>query len=204
MTEESKCSQCGVKGQRVGSFTVKRFVKKHLKEKIAETEYYLCLDAKCEIGYFNNSLKETVHKSDLKKPLWYKDDADPVYACYCTSITEEDTVKSVIETGLRDMRHIMFYLKGRFGNTCRYKNPLGICCVDTFNSMIVKGLRIKQNRKIPEELNPSLKEEIAKYNSLQEDSIVVDIEKLNQEIQEKEPNSSCGCSTTTSKGDKCC
>ncbi|MHA1954140.1 MAG: hypothetical protein ACW96U_09380, partial [Candidatus Heimdallarchaeaceae archaeon] len=155
-------------------------------------------------GYFNNETRKTVHISELKRPLWYKEGADPIYACYCTNITEDDIVRTVIETGLRDMRHIMFYLKGRFGNACKYKNPLGICCIDTFNSMIVKGLRIKQNRKIPDELNPSLQEEIAKYASLQEDSINVDIEKLNQDIQEKEPNSSCGCSSTVDKESCCC
>lgn len=204
MIEHNKCPKCGTEGQLVSNFTVKRIVNKEIKDKIADADFYLCMDSRCVIGYFNNEVQKTIHMSDFKRPLWYKEGADPIYACYCTSITEEDIVKTVIETGLRNMRHIMFYLKGRFGNTCRYKNPLGICCVDTFNSMIVKGLRIKQNRKIPEELNPSLKEEIAKYSSLQDNSIVVDIEKLNQDIQEKEPNSSCGCSTTTSKGDKCC
>ncbi|NPD87755.1 MAG: hypothetical protein HGN29_03480 [Asgard group archaeon] len=204
MIEQQKCPQCGTEGQLVKNFTVRRIVNKKIKDKIADADFFLCKNPQCEIGYYNNEVQKTVHKSEFKKPLWYKVGADPIYACYCTNITEDDIVRTVIETGLRDMRHIMFYLKGRFGNTCRYKNPQGICCVDTFNSMIVKGLRIKQNRKIPEELNPALKEEIARYSSLQEDSIVVEIEKLNQEISEKEPTSTCGCSTTTNKGTRCC
>lgn len=204
MSGKEKCPNCGITGQKVGNFTVQRIVKKELKDKIADNYYYLCKDSVCLVGYFNNEVQDTIHWSDFRKPLWYKEGADPIYACYCTTITEEDVVKTVIETGLRDMRHIMFYLKGRFGNTCRYKNPQGICCIDTFNSKIVKGLRIKQNRKIPEELNPSLKEEIARYSNLKENSISVDLEKLNLEIQEKEPNSTCGCSSSENKVDRCC
>ena len=204
MQEQNRCPQCGTKGQKVANFTVQRIVKKQYKEIISDNDFYLCKDSKCETGYFNNEVGKTIHKNDLKKPLWYKEGADPKLACYCTNITEDDIIKTAIETGLKNMRHIMFFLRGRFGNTCKYRNPQGICCEDTFNSMITKGRRIKQNRKIQSELNPILIEEIQPYSSLKEDSVIVDIEKLNKEILEKEPTSRCGCSKDENKKSSCC
>ncbi|MHA1800748.1 MAG: hypothetical protein ACTSWJ_03310 [Candidatus Heimdallarchaeaceae archaeon] len=195
MTSLDKCPECGTKGQKVANFTVQRIVKKQFKEIISSNDFHLCKDAICETGYFNNEIGKTIHRSDLKKPLWYKEGADPKLACYCTNITEDDIIKTVIETGLKSMRHIMFYLSGRLGNTCKYRNPQGICCEDIFNSMITKARRIKQNINIQSELNPSLLQEIQSRLSLKEDSILIDVEKLNKELLEKEPTSRCGCSS---------
>ncbi len=202
--EKSSCPECKTEGKLVKKFTVIRVVKKDLKESIGEDDYYLCLDPKCKVGYFSNSTGKTVYRSELKKPLWYKDDANPVIACYCTMITEEDIIRTIIETNLKTMRHIMFHLKGRLGDTCKYKNPTGHCCNEVFNSMIVKGLRVKQNRKILDELNDNLREEVSRYFSIQEDITFVDTDKLDQEIKTKQPNSTCGCSPSKSSSGSCC
>ena len=133
MVSSDTCPQCEEKGQKVANFTVQRFVNKEFREYVEEQDYYLCMEAKCEVGYFNNDIGKFVLSKNLKRPLWYKEDSESKLICHCTKITEEDIIKTVIETGLKNMRHIMFYLRGRFSNACGSMNPLGKCCVTTFD-----------------------------------------------------------------------
>ena len=204
MTEPNKCPNCGEIGQKVANFTVQRFVQKEFREYVVDQDYYLCMEPKCEMGYFNNEIGKSVLSKNLKRPLWYKEDAKSKLICHCTKITEEDIIQTVIETGLVNMRHIMFYLRGRFGNICGKMNPLGKCCVSTFNEVILKARRIKQNIHIQSELNPNLLDEIQSYLDLKENSVNVDIEQLEKDILEKEPISTCGMAKEEKRNKSSC
>ena len=203
MDNQDKCPTCGKEGQKVANFTVQRFVQKEFRKYVVEDDFYLCMEAKCEVGYFNNEIEKIVLSKNLKRPLWYKEDAESRLICHCTIITEEDIIKTVIETDLKNMRHIMFYLKERFSNACGSMNPLGKCCVTTFNEVITKARRIKQNIHIQSELNPNLLDEIQPYLNLKENSVKVDINQLDKEIMIKEPTSTCGMSKEERKS-SCC
>lgn len=204
MNDQNKCPNCGDEGQKVANFTVQRFVQKEFKEYVVDDDYYLCMEAKCEVGYFNNDVGKSVLSKNLKRSLWYKEDAESKLICHCTKITEEDIIQTVIETGLKNMRHIMFYLRGRFSNACGSMNPLGKCCVTTFNEIITKARRIKQNIRIQSELNPNLLDEIQPYLELKANSVEVDIDQLDKDILEKEPTSTCGMSEEQRKTKPSC
>ena len=105
-----KCPTCSKKGQEAPNETVKHILKSKCKSKIGEKDYYLCMNPDCDVGYYNS--ESVFGKSAFKKPLWYKKDANPKYACYCRSITQEEVAKTVIETGLTEAGPIMFRLRG--------------------------------------------------------------------------------------------
>ena len=105
-----KCPTCNKTGQKVANETVKHILKTKHTSKIGEKDYYLCMNPDCDVAYYNSEL--VFDKSALKKPLWYKKDANPKYACYCRKITEEEVTKAVRETGLTEAGPIMLHLRG--------------------------------------------------------------------------------------------
>ena len=133
-----KCPTCSKQGQKVGNVTVKHILKPRYGCKIGQKDYYLCMNADCDIGYYNS--ESVFDKSALKKPLWYKKDADPKYACYCRKITQEEVTKTVLETGLTQAGDIMLHLRGNVKSNCKINNPTGHCCHPVFNDMTKKAL----------------------------------------------------------------
>ena len=146
-----KCPACNKTGQKVANETVKHILKAKHTSKIGEKDYYLCMNSDCEVGYYNS--ESVFGKSALNKPLWYKKDANPKYACYCRKITQEEVAKTVIETGLTEVGTIMLHLRGNVKSNCKINNPTGHCCHPVFNEMIEKALEIRASKtgKNPEE-----------------------------------------------------
>ena len=143
-----KCPSCSQTGQKVANETVKHILKSKYTDKIREKDYHLCMNPDCEVAYYNS--KSVFDKSALKKPLWYKKDANPKYACYCRKITQEEVTKTVAETGLTDPRAIMLHLRGNIKSNCKINNPTGHCCHPVFNQMVEKALEskaVKDKRK---------------------------------------------------------
>jgi len=133
-----KCPTCSKTGQNVANEAVRHILKAKCKSKIEEKDYYLCMNPYCDVAYFNSGL--VFDKSALKKPFWYKKDANSKYACYCRKITQEEVTKTVMETGLTEAGHIMLYLRGNVNSNCKVNNPTGHCCHPVFNEMIKKAL----------------------------------------------------------------
>lgn len=184
---ENVCPKCGEVGQSVKNITVSHVVKADKRQHIGKADFHLCKTPHCEIGYFNRNEEVTIHKDDFKRPIWFKDGADPVYACYCLSITEEEVIKAVVETDLTDMKEVMVYLRGSLRSNCHLTNPNGLCCTQPFNDMIKKGLEIKDT--------------LFKYDDLSVDSVQVD----KATLREKgcSCGSSCGCSSVENSKSLC-
>ena len=69
-----------------------------------------------------------IDKSLLVIPLWYKKDASPRYACYCSKVTIEQVRDAVIKEGARSVKDVA-RLTGAMRNcNCIHSNPLGKCC----------------------------------------------------------------------------
>jgi len=147
-----KCPTCSKTGQNVANETVRHILKAKCKSKSGEKEYYLCMNPDCDVAYFNS--ESVFDKSALKKPLWYKKDANPKYACYCRKITQEEVTKTVTETGLTEAGPIMLHLRGNVKSNCKINNPTGHCCHPVFNDMIEKAF---ESRVVKEE-RESIKE----------------------------------------------
>jgi bacterioferritin-associated ferredoxin len=110
---------------------------------VADLDFHLCLDHHCAVGYFNNKQQVVIGRDSFKRPIWFKSGSDTLYACYCKSITEEDVIKTVVETGLKDIDSISHYLKGGRGDNCEITNPTGQKCDDGFGLMIRNGHTVK-------------------------------------------------------------
>jgi hypothetical protein len=95
------CPRCGGVGRAVKAQTVRSLVHASLAAGIGEREYYLCMDDSCEIAYYSAGPEKPFVTEDLKIPLWYKNGASPVYACYCSKVTEEDVRQAVVLGGAR-------------------------------------------------------------------------------------------------------
>ena len=141
-----KCPTCGETGQKVANETVRHILKSKNKKSVGEEEFYLCMNPECDAAYFSSKL--VFSKSALKKPLWYKTDANPKYACYCRKITQEELTHAVLQTGLTEAGEIMLHLRGNVKSNCRINNPTGHCCHPVFNEMIEEALRTKSEKKL--------------------------------------------------------
>ncbi|NPE31261.1 copper chaperone Copz family protein [Methanococcoides sp. SA1] len=139
------CPVCENNGMLVGSITVKHMVLNELAEQVLDDNYHLCMNEKCDIAYYNLESNSTFETKDIKVPIWFKKDADPKYACYCNKITEDQVIKIVVEKGLTTMKDIVLDINGNMKSQCKINNPTGKCCSKVFNSIINKGLAIKNN-----------------------------------------------------------
>ena len=107
------------------------------KKKIGIYDFHLCVDKACNVSYFNNEEKIKFDKNDTKRPIWYKEGADPKITCYCNNITEEQTIKVVQEKGITNMIDIIKFIRGKVGSNCKIINPTGECCTQAFNNLII-------------------------------------------------------------------
>ena len=94
------------------------------------------MNPNCDVAHYNS--ESVFDKSALKKPLWYKKDAKPKYACYGRKITEEVT-KAVRETGLTETGPITLHLRGNTKSNCKINNPTDHCYHPVFNEIIEKA-----------------------------------------------------------------
>ncbi|MDF1540391.1 MAG: hypothetical protein P1Q69_15960 [Candidatus Thorarchaeota archaeon] len=70
-----RCPICGERGVSVPYKTVTRIVNQDARKLVAEDNYFLCMDSRCDVGYFNSE-KETIDKSMFKRPIWFKRGAE--------------------------------------------------------------------------------------------------------------------------------
>lgn len=78
-----------------------------LVEQVGDNDYFLCMDEECSITYYNSQSKAKFNKLQVKVPLWFKKDASPKYVCYCSKVTEEQVIDSVLKEGAENMEDVL-------------------------------------------------------------------------------------------------
>lgn len=136
----SLCPECGSTGNLVPERAVKSNLKKEYNQKIKNINMFLCPDSECKTSYYSvdNNLKFNL--TDLKKPLWYKNNSDPVIACYCNNITENQVIEAVNNFNLTSWQEIVLHYQEKTLCLCKKINPSGVCCTEFFYSIINKTL----------------------------------------------------------------
>ena len=134
------CPECGIPGKQVPEKAVKANLKKEAFSYIKENVIYLCPDEECKTSYYSKDYSHKFDLSDLKRPLWYKKDSDPVIACYCNNITEKQVVDAVEKYDLKSWQDIVLHYQEKTLCLCKKINPTGECCTDFFYSVINKTL----------------------------------------------------------------
>ncbi len=89
MTTEdmNKCPICNQEGKKVKNITVKHLVKEEYVESVETMNYSICMNEDCDTVYFSENKGIQFSKKQVKVPIWFKKDADPRYACYCSEVT---------------------------------------------------------------------------------------------------------------------
>ncbi len=82
---------------KVKNATVKHMVVDYLLSEVGDADYYLCTNEKCGIAYYGSNSDLQIKKEQVKVPIWFKEDANPKYICYCNQVTEEDIINAIIK-----------------------------------------------------------------------------------------------------------
>ncbi|WP_291405969.1 (2Fe-2S)-binding protein [Acidaminobacter sp.] len=134
------CPHCGKLGRPVGGVTVKHLVERLCQDKvIAEAGYFICMEEACDVVYYEASGDLRFLKNEVSVPIWFKNDADPKYACYCSRVTLEDVIRAVVDQGANSVKEVN-QLTGAMKNAnCKLNNPLGVCCQPVIQETINQG-----------------------------------------------------------------
>ena len=137
------CPACEKQGVLVKNITVKHMVLDELTEQVGCNDYFLCMNAECDITYYNTEANIKFNKQQVKVPIWFKKDANPKYACYCSKVTEEEVINAVVKGGAANMSEVLKITGAMSNSQCQKKNPLGKCCHQIIQDAIDKGLSMK-------------------------------------------------------------
>ena len=138
----TKCPKCGKKGVSIQNITVKSILKNNLRGKIGDIDYHLCVDKKCDVSYYNKD--QYFSKDDTKRPIWYKEGANPKMLCYCNNVTEEDAMKVVLDEGITYLSDVLKFVTGKPPKShCKHLNPTGKCCTQAFKNLKDNVVAIK-------------------------------------------------------------
>lgn len=98
------------------------------------------MNNKCDVVYFTAYSDVFYGKEQIKVPIWFKEDANPKYICYCNHVIEEDIISAVLNDGAKDMKDIIRLTGAMKNGQCEIKNPLGKCCGPIIEEKISKSL----------------------------------------------------------------
>jgi hypothetical protein len=135
------CPNCGIPGQKVKNITVRHLVNQELEAVVGDQDYFLCMSEDCDVTYYNESI--SFDKSQLQVPIWFKRDANPKWACYCSKVSEGDVIDAVVTKGATTMREVLRITGAMKNSQCQLNNPLGKCCHLIIQDAMNKGFSLK-------------------------------------------------------------
>ena len=97
------CPRCGSKGDPVGADTLSRFLTDEQRGVIAESANF-CPSPKCDVVYFD-SFERAFLTADIRCPVYPKDPAAPVCACF--GLTRDDIERDVQEGGTTRVKAVL-------------------------------------------------------------------------------------------------
>lgn len=140
---KGKCPVCNGRGEPVGRFTVEHLVTDDYRKTVVGDQYRICMNENCDVVYYNLDNGIKFLKDQVKVPIWFKADANPKYACYCSKITEERVIEAVVKHGAKTVKEVIAITGAMKNANCRENNPMGVCCHKIIQKAINKGLATK-------------------------------------------------------------
>lgn len=131
-----KCPACGEAGRLVKNITVKNLVNVEYVDSVNNLDFAICMNENCDTVYFSFDENVIFDKSQIKEPIWFKNDANPKYACYCSKVTFEQVHDAVRTLGDKNMKKVIDHTGAMQNCQCEINNPLGICCHETIKQAI--------------------------------------------------------------------
>lgn len=140
---KDNCPACNGKGIPVSKVTVAHLVSDDLRSYVEEDHYKICMNEDCNVVYYNDADGIIFNKNQVRVPVWFKKDADPKYACYCSKVTEDQVIDAVVKHGAGTVLEVNALTGAMKNSNCIENNPLGICCHKIIQEAINKGLKSK-------------------------------------------------------------
>ncbi|QJB56420.1 (2Fe-2S)-binding protein [Pseudodesulfovibrio sp. zrk46] len=140
-TIETECPHCGQKGMRVRAGTVRYLLFDSYRDEVKDKIYGLCLTPDCMVSWYAQDGTHHFKTSQTMTQIWTKEDADPVYVCYCHEITRQMISDAIAKKGLRTIEEIINHYYGEMKCSCATNNPSGQCCFENFEKIIAEELK---------------------------------------------------------------
>ncbi len=140
---KDNCPVCNKGGISVSKVTVEHLVTDDYLKLVDGEQYKICMNADCSVVYYNVDNGVRFLKEQVKVPVWFKKDADPKYACYCSEVTEGQVIEAVVKHGAKTVKEINAITGAMKNPNCKENNPLGVCCHKIIQEAIDKGLTMK-------------------------------------------------------------
>ncbi len=135
------CPDCNNQGVSVKRLTVEHLVTENCRNAVVGDQYKICMNEDCDVVYFDVDSGTRFLRDQVKVPIWFKKDANPKYACYCSKVTEEQVIEAVVKHGAKTIQEVNALTGAMKNSNCKENNPLGICCHKIVQEAIDKGLR---------------------------------------------------------------
>lgn len=139
----SNCPICNNEGTAVSRVTVEHLVNADNRTDVRGDGYRVCMNENCNVVYYNLNHATTFFKDQVGVPVWFKKDANPKYACYCSKVTEEQVAEAVVVHGAKTVNEVNTITGAMKNPHCEENNPLGVCCHKALQKAIDKALAKK-------------------------------------------------------------
>lgn len=133
------CPVCKNGGIAVANVTVGKLVRDEYQSLVASDGYRICMESSCSVVYFSDDGTKRFTKDQVRVPIWFKDGADPKYACYCSEVTEQQVLDAVHTLPSDSLSEIIKATGAMKNSNCLERNPLGVCCHAIIEEAIAKA-----------------------------------------------------------------
>ena len=144
---KDNCPVCNNEGISVSKVTVEHLIKEDYLKVVEGEQYKICMNEDCNVVYYSVDNENKFLKDQVRVPIWFKKDANPKYACYCSKVTEEQVIEAVIKHNARTVKEVNAITGAVKNSNCKENNPLGTCCHKIIQEAIDKGLKITEHSR---------------------------------------------------------
>lgn len=140
---KDNCPICNNEGISISKVTVEHLIKEDYLKEVEVEQYKICMNEDCNVVYYSVDNEKKFLKDQVRVPIWFKKDANPKYACYCSKVTEEQVIEAVINHNAKTVKEVNAVTGAMKNPNCKENNPLGVCCHKIIQEAIDKGLALK-------------------------------------------------------------
>lgn len=140
---KDNCPVCNKGGISVSKVTVEHLVTDDYHKSVEGEQYKICMNEYCNVVYYSVDNEKKFLKDQVRVPIWFKKDANPKYACYCSKVTEDQVIDAVLKHGAKSVKEVNAITGAMKNLLCKENNPLGVCCHKIIQEAIDKGLTMK-------------------------------------------------------------
>lgn len=139
---KDNCPVCNKGGISVSKVTVEHLVTDDYHKSVEGEQYKICMNEYCNVVYYSVDNEKKFLKDQVRVPIWFKKDANPKYACYCSKVTEDQVIDAVLKHGAKSVKEVNAITGAMKNSNCKEKKPLGTCCHKIIQEAIDKGLAL--------------------------------------------------------------